>query len=79
MSTVEVEVRQDGTVLIPAEQVIAAGATPGQRVAVELHARTAHHRPSRGLLKGVLPRLDLEEFRAERAERLSDFEQHHDL
>lgn len=71
--------RQDGTVLIPAEQVVAAGAAPGQRVAIELHTRATHHRPSRGLLKGVLPALSLEEFRAERAERLSDFERHRGL
>lgn len=74
MNTLEIEVRQDGTVLIPAEQVVAAGAVPGQRVAIKLRARATRHRSSRGILKGVLPSLDLEEFRAERADRLSDFE-----
>lgn len=79
MSTLEAKVREDGSVLIPADQVAAVGAAPGQHVAVELHAKPQGHKPTRGILKGALPPLGLEEFRADRAERLAEFEQHRDL
>ncbi len=79
MSTLEVQVRDDGTVLIPAEQVATSGAGPGQRVAVELRPRPAAHKPSRGLLKGVLPSLDPAAFAADRADRLEAFERRRDL
>ena len=79
MSTLEVQVRDDGTVLIPADHVATSGAGPGQRVAIELRPRPAARKPSRGLLSGVLPPFSAEEFAADRADRLAEFERRRDL
>jgi hypothetical protein len=46
---------------------------------VELRPETAHRKGSCGLLKAVLPSLSIEDFRADRAERLDDFERRRDL
>ena len=74
MSTLEAEVRDDGTVLIPARHVATSGAGPGQRVAIELRARPANRKSSRGLLQGKLPSVSTEDFAADRADRLTEFE-----
>jgi bifunctional DNA-binding transcriptional regulator/antitoxin component of YhaV-PrlF toxin-antitoxin module len=79
VSTLEVQVRDDGTVLIPAADVASLGVKPGQTLAVELHPKPAHRKGSCGLLKAVLPSLSIEDFRADRAERLEDFEHRRDL
>ena len=79
MSTLETQVRDDGTVLIPADHVATSGAGPGQRVAIELRPRPATRKPSRGLLKGMLPSVSAEEFAAERTDRLAEFERSRDL
>ncbi len=74
MSTLEVQVREDGAVFIPASGVANLGIKPGETLSVELHPRPAPHKSSRGLLKGVLPSFSLEDLRVDRAERLTDFE-----
>lgn len=73
MSTLEVQVRKDGTVVIPASDVASLGVKPGQTLAVELHRKPTPHKPSRGILKGVLPSITFDELRADRAERLTTF------
>jgi len=79
MSTLEVQVREDGTVLIPADHVATSGAGPGQRVDVELRPRPATRKPSRGLLKGKIPSFSAAEFAADRADRLAEFARRRDL
>ena len=78
VSTLEVQVRDGGTVLIPAADVASLGIKPDQTLAVELHPKTAHRKGSRGLLNAALPSLSIEDFRADRAERLDDFERRRD-
>ncbi len=70
----EIQVREDGTVFIPAAEIANLGIKPGETLAVELRPHLTPRKSSRGLLKGVLPSLNLEEFQAGRAERLIDFE-----
>ena len=79
MSTLEIQVRDDGTVLIPADHVATSGAGPGQRVAIELQPRPTARRPSRGILEGDLPSFSAGEFAADRANRLTAFERRRDL
>ena len=79
MSTLEVQVRDDGTVLIPADHVATSGAGPGQRVAIELRARPATRKPSRGILQGKLPPVSAAKFAADRADRLAEFERRRGL
>lgn len=79
MSTLEVQVRDDGTVLIPADHVATSGAGPGQRVAIELRPRPTPRKSSRGLLKGRFPAFSADELRADRADRLAEFERRHGL
>ena len=79
MSTLETQVRDDGTVLIPADHVARSGAGPGQRVAVELRTRPAARKASRGLLEGKLSSFSAEEFAADRTDRLAEFERRRDL
>lgn len=78
MKTLEVQVREDGTVFIPASDVADLGLKPGETLAVEPRPKPTSRKSSRGILKGVLPSISLDEFRAERAERLQAFEEHRD-
>ena len=79
MSTFEVQVRDNGTVLIPAGPVAPSGAGPGQRVAIELRPRPATRTPSRGILEGKLPTVSAARFAADRADRLAEFERRRGL
>ena len=79
MSELEVQVREDGTVVIPATDIAELGVKPGETLAVSLERRPSHRKSSRGLLKGVLPTLSFDDFRADRAERLKAFEGHRGL
>jgi hypothetical protein len=79
MSTLEVQVRDDGTVLIPADHVATSGAGPGQRVAIELRPRPVTRKPSRGLLEGKLPSFSAAELVADRADRVAEFERRRGL
>ena len=74
MSTLEIQVREDGAVFIPASEIANLGIKPGETLAVDLRPRLSHRKSSRGLLRGVLPSLSLDEFQAGRADRLIDFE-----
>lgn len=79
MSTLDVQVREDGTVLISADQVAHLGAGPGEHLAVEVRA-TSHGvgKASRGLLQGVLPSVDLKDLQASRGSRLTALEHRYD-
>jgi hypothetical protein len=79
MSTLEVQVREDGTVLIPADHVATSGAGPGQRVVIELRPRPETRKPSRGILEGALPSIDAAKVAADRADRLAEFERRRGL
>jgi bifunctional DNA-binding transcriptional regulator/antitoxin component of YhaV-PrlF toxin-antitoxin module len=79
MSTLEVQVREDGTVLIPADDVATSGAGPGQRVVIELRPRPGTRKPSRGILEGALPSIDTAKVAADRADRLAEFERRRGL
>lgn len=79
MSTLEIQVREDGTVLIPADHVATAGAGPGERVAIELRPRPAVRQPSRGILRGHFSAITGEQIASDRAERLAEFEYRRDL
>ena len=72
MSDVQVRVQEDGSIVIPSDQVADLGFKPGEQLAVSL-APTGH-RPSFGVLKGRIKVPTAEAFTEVKAERIVDFE-----
>lgn len=65
-------VSDDGSIVVPADEVAELGFQPGQRVSATLS--TVDRKPSRGLLKGHFPSLTQAEMRDARRLMLDDLE-----
>ena len=72
MSDVQVRVQDDGSIVIPSDQVADLGFKPGEQLAVSLAPRA--HRPSFGILSGRISGPSAESFAEAKAERVTDFE-----
>ena len=72
VSDMQIEVRADGSIVIPSEQVADLGFKPGEQVAVSLVPRSTRH--SFGILRGKIPNVEPSLFESAATDCLRDFE-----